>query len=174
MDQLEKIKAAIRDVPDFPKKGILFKDITTILNKPQQFNDVSDLLYNAIKSKNVDYVVGIEARGFIFGSVLADRLACGFVPIRKPGKLPAETYQAEYELEYGTDKLEIHRDAFPQGKNIVLMDDLLATGGTAAAATELVEKAGGTVVKILFLIELGFLNGIEKIKDYDCTSLICY
>ncbi len=174
MDRLEKIKAAIRDVPDFPEEGIIFKDITTILNKPQQFNDAIDLLYESIKLKDVDYVAGIESRGFIFGSVLADRLACGFVPIRKPGILPAETYQAEYALEYGTDKLEIHKDAFPTGKNVLLIDDLLATGGTAAAAAELIEKAGGRVLKILFMIELGFLNGIEKIKKYDCTSLIRY
>ncbi|RQV97678.1 MAG: adenine phosphoribosyltransferase [Calditrichaeota bacterium] len=170
--QLEEIRSAIRDVPDFPQKGILFKDITTILNQPEYFKNVINLLYDKVCDNNVDYVAGIESRGFIFGSVLADRLNCGFVPIRKPGKLPAAVHQVEYQLEYGADKLEIHRDAFPEGKNVVIIDDLLATGGTAAAAAELVEKAGGKVIKLLFIIELAFLKGRQKISKYDFHSLI--
>ncbi len=170
MAELEKY---IRSVPDFPKAGINFKDITTLLKDAKGFRMALDAMQAEVEGP-VDLVVGIESRGFIFGCPLADRLGAGFVPVRKPEKLPAETMQREYELEYGTDRVEIHRDAIMPGQRILLVDDLLATGGTMAAAAHLVEALGGTIVKILFLIELTFLNGREKLEGYPIKSIITY
>jgi adenine phosphoribosyltransferase len=172
MDIKQHLKSAIRDVTDFPVQGIIFKDITTILNNPSLFQETIQLFYESVQNLSIDYVSAIEARGFIFGGALALRLGCGFVPIRKPGKLPYKTYCEEYALEYGTDALEIHQDAFPGGKSVLLVDDLLATGGTALAAAGLIKKCGGKVVGMRFLIELEFLNGISKLKDYAVESFL--
>jgi len=168
------ISSFIRTVPDFPKKGIMFKDITTLIKDPNGFDIALSNLYNLAKDKKITKVVGIESRGFIFGAVLASKLGVGFVPIRKPGKLPAETLAESYSLEYGTDKIEIHKDALSTGDKVLLHDDLLATGGTMEAACKLVEKLGAEVVQISFLIELTFLNGREKLKKYDVQSLVTY
>ncbi|MCL5029724.1 MAG: adenine phosphoribosyltransferase [Bacteroidetes bacterium] len=168
------LKKFIRSVKDFPKKGIMFRDITTLLKEPAAIKDTLDQLYNFAKDLNISKVVGIESRGFIFGSLLADKLNAGFVPIRKPGKLPAEIESATYALEYGTDTIEIHKDAIKLGERVILHDDLLATGGTAKAAAGLIEKLGGEVVQISFIIELTFLHGREKLKGYDVHSLIEY
>jgi len=168
------VRDAIRDVPDFPKKGIVFKDITPILQDPDLLRISVDILYDVCKDEDIDYVCGIESRGFIFGAALALRLNAGFVPVRKPGKLPADTFTREYELEYGINALEVHRDAFHPGANVLIIDDLLATGGTAAAAAHLVEQCGAKVEHILFLIELSFLNGQKAIEKYPVTSLIKY
>jgi adenine phosphoribosyltransferase len=162
----------IRDVPDFPKEGIIFKDITTLLNDKAAFKKVIEELVNRYKDKSIDFVVGIEARGFIFGGAVACGLDAGFVPCRKPGKLPYRTVSETYELEYGEDAIEIHEDAFPPGSRILLIDDLLATGGTIAAAANLVKKIKGEIVEIAFLIELGFLHGRDKIKDYPTYAMI--
>ena len=168
------LSAYIRDIPDFPKKGIVFKDLTTLLKHPVAFRQAADQLYATVADKNIDKVVAIESRGFIFGALLAEKLNAGFVPIRKPGKLPAQTLQAEYLLEYGTDILEIHQDAIAPGERVLLHDDLLATGGTAEAACRLIEQLGGQVVHISFLVELGFLNGKEKLTNYVVSSIIQY
>lgn len=168
------LKQFIRDVPDFPKKGIIFKDITTLLKNHVSLKLTLDLLYDRVKDLKIDKVVGIEARGFIFGAMLAEKLNAGFVPLRKPGKLPAEVFKQTYELEYGTDSIEIHKDAISKGDRILLHDDLLATGGTAKAACDLIEKIGGNVVQTLFIIELAFLGGREKLKNYKVDSLINY
>jgi len=168
------LKQYIRDVPDFPKKGIIFKDITTLLKNPVALKLTLDILYDRVKDLKIDKVVGIEARGFIFGAMLAEKLNAGFIPLRKPGKLPAEVFKQTYELEYGTDTIEIHKDAISKGDRILLHDDLLATGGTAKAACELIEKIGGTVVETLFIIELSFLGGRKKLKNYKVDSLINY
>ncbi|KAA3615943.1 MAG: adenine phosphoribosyltransferase [Calditrichaeota bacterium] len=170
MHDLEKY---IRSIPDFPKPGIQFKDITTLLQNPTAFKQCLDAFENRISGK-VDVVVGTESRGFIFGAPLADRLGVGFVPVRKPGKLPAETISEEYALEYGTDKLEIHTDAIRKGDKVVIIDDLLATGGTMQATTKLVERLGGEIVHILFLIELEFLQGRERLRAYSIDSLITF
>src|ERR1035437_2428825 len=156
---INDLKKYIRDVPDFPKKGIIFKDITTLLKNPVALKLTLDTLYDRVKDLKIDKVVGIEARGFIFGAMLAEKLSAGFVPLRKPGKLPAEVYKQTYELEYGTDTIEIHKDAIYHGDRILLHDDLLATGGTAKAACDLIEMIGGNLVQTLFIIELGFLGG---------------
>lgn len=169
-----KIKELIRDVPNFPIEGIIFKDITTLLKDKSGFSDTLDELYNLSKNKGITKVIGIESRGFIFGGALADKLGAGFIPIRKPGKLPAETLSETYELEYGSDTIEIHKDALEHGDKILLHDDLLATGGTMKAACKLVEKLGAEIVMISFLVELNFLNGIEKLNGYDVHSLIEY
>ncbi len=174
MDSIEQIKKAIRDVPDFPKDGILFKDITPILNNHELFKNTIDIFSRETNNLAIDYIVGIESRGFIFASALAMLLNKGFVPIRKPGKLPYKTYSENYELEYGTDSLEIHQDAIPRGASVLLVDDLLATGGTALAAAKLLEKCGGEIELIQFLIELTFLNGSSKLKSYNYSSLIKY
>jgi len=166
---LEKI---IRDVKDFPKKGIVFKDITTVLKDKNAFKYAVDLMIEKYKGKNVDYIVGIESRGFIFGSIIAYELGCGFIPARKPGKLPYKTIKKEYTLEYGTNALELHIDAIEKGKNVVIVDDLLATGGTALAVSQLVEELGGRIVGIEFLIELEFLSGREKLKGYNVNSYV--
>jgi adenine phosphoribosyltransferase len=168
------LKQYIRDVPDFPKKGIIFKDITTLLKNSVSLKLTLDILYDKVKDQKIDKVVGIEARGFIFGAMLAEKLNAGFIPVRKPGKLPAEVFQQTYELEYGTDTIEIHKDAISKGDRILLHDDLLATGGTAKAACDLIEKIGGTIVEALFIIELGFLNGRDQLKNFKVDSLINY
>lgn len=169
--ELEKL---IRDVPDFPQKGIIFKDITTLLQDGNAFRQAMNQMLKRYLDAAIDKVVAIEARGFIFGGVLAYRLGCGFVPARKPGKLPAQTIREEYTLEYGSNALEIHQDSINKGDRVLIVDDLLATGGTALATAKLVEKLGGEVVAIEFLIELGFLNGREKLLKYPVHSLIAY
>ncbi len=168
------LRDLIRDVPDFPKEGIIFKDITTLTRDPAGFRESIDQIVKQYEGDEIDIVVGIEARGFIFGGAVAYRLNVGFVPARKPGKLPAETVRAEYELEYGTDAIEMHRDAISKGQRVLIVDDLLATGGTAAAAVELVEELGGELVGIAFLIDLTFLNGREKLQGQAITSLVDY
>lgn len=169
-----ELKDLIRSVPDFPKKGINFKDITTLLKDRKGLSIALEQLYNLAKNKKITKVVGIESRGFIFGSALAIKLGVGFVPIRKPGKLPAETISESYSLEYGTDSIEIHRDSLKPGDIVLLHDDLLATGGTMEAASKVVEKLGANVGQISFLIELSFLKGRDKLKKYDVHSLIVY
>lgn len=158
------LKEKIRDVPDFPKPGILFKDITPLLKDPDTLYLTNRMLARPFKSMKVDLIVGLESRGFLFGPPLATQLMAGFVPIRKPNKLPAKTVSATYELEYGKDKVEMHADSIIQGNKVVIHDDLIATGGTAAAATELVEKLGGEVVGYSFLIELSELKGVHRLK----------
>ena len=167
-----ELKKIIRDVPDFPKEGIIFKDITTLLKDADALKSSINLLIEECKKYSVDKVVGIESRGFILGVPIALELNVGFIPIRKPGKLPAETLQITYDLEYGKDTIEIHRDAIKEGENVIIIDDLLATGGTASAAALLVEKCGAKVPLIAFLIELSFLNGREKISERNLFSLI--
>jgi len=162
----------IRSIPDFPKKGVLFRDITTLLNSPQAFKKSIDELADLLKNKKIEYIVAAESRGFIFGGALAYKLKCGFVPVRKKGKLPYKTYHYTYSLEYGKDSLEIHRDAFPSNSRILILDDLLATGGTALAIVNLVKKLKGKIVGIAFLIELTELNGRKKLKKYPVYSLI--
>jgi adenine phosphoribosyltransferase len=164
----------IRNIPDFPIPGVQFKDITTLLRDGPAFQQTIDTLAERYQSRMIDAVVGIESRGFIFSAPLAYRLGVGLVPVRKHGKLPAVTHQIEYELEYGSNKLEIHRDAFAAGSRVVVVDDLLATGGTVAAACQLVEMAGGSVAEVAFLIELEFLHGREKLEQYPVFSLIRY
>lgn len=164
----------IRTVPDFPKKGIGFKDITTLLKDRLAFQRAVDELAEGFRHKKIDKIVGIESRGFIFGAALAYKWNVGFVPVRKPAKLPAETLREEYQLEYGKDGIEIHRDAITPGESVLIVDDLLATGGTASAAARLVEKLGGEITGVAFLIELAFLNGREKLKKYEVTSIIKY
>lgn len=168
------LKKYVRDIPDFPKKGIIFKDITPILKDPAAFRHVIGRLKKEISKTKVDYVAGIESRGFIFGSALAHELGVGLVPIRKFGKLPYLTERVGYSLEYGEAVLEIHRDAVEKGSSVVVIDDLLATGGTAQATARLIEKLGGKVAKIAFVIELTFLKGREKLPGYDVLSLIQY
>jgi len=164
----------IRNIPDFPKKGILFRDITTVLNNKQAYKKSIDDLAQMLQGKSVDYIVAAESRGFIFGGALAYKLGCGFVPVRKPGKLPSKTYSYSYTLEYGEDSMEIHCDAFPEGANIVVLDDLLATGGTALALAKLTEKLKGNITSIAFLIELTALKGRDKLQGYPVQSLIKY
>jgi adenine phosphoribosyltransferase len=164
----------IRNIPDFPKKGILFRDITPLLQDSESFREAVDVLSDKYRNEEIDLVVSAEARGFILGACLAYKLGVGFVPVRKPGKLPYEVEKATYELEYGEDTLEMHRDAIRERDRVLVFDDLLATGGTARAICQLVEKPGGKVTGICFLIELTFLKGREKIKDYPVFSLIRY
>ncbi len=171
---MEDLKRFIREVPDFPKRGILFYDITTLLKEPVGLHWAVDLLANHYVGKAVHRVVGIEARGFIFAPMVAYRLNAGFVPVRKPNKLPAEKARVEYALEYGTDALEMHKDAVEQGQNVLIIDDLLATGGTAAAVARMVESLGGKVVGLGFLIELNFLNGRQKLSAFDVHSVLQY
>jgi adenine phosphoribosyltransferase len=168
------LKDTIRDVPDFPKKGIIFKDITTLLKNSEALSLAAEELYNLAKNKKITKVAGIESRGFILGGILAQKLNAGFIPIRKPGKLPAAKMSESYYLEYGTDSIEIHKDAIEPGDFVLLHDDLLATGGTMKAACNLIEKLGGNVVQISFLVELSFLNGRDKLKEYEVHSLIQY
>lgn len=173
MNGLE-LKKLIREIPDWPKPGILFYDITTLLKDPQGFRALVDQLYSHYYRKPVDVVAGIEARGFIFGPALAYRLGAGFVPVRKPNKLPAETARETYQLEYGTDALEIHKDAVRKNQRVLICDDLLATGGTASAAVRLVRSMGGDVVGCAFAIELAFLGGRKKLEGIDVFSLLQY
>ncbi len=173
MDEL-KIKKLIRSIPDFPKKGIMFRDITTLIKDKQGLASTLELLVEQLKDKNIDKVVGIESRGFILGALLAEKLNAGFVPVRKPGKLPAEKIKEIYSLEYGEDSIEIHTDSIKAGEKVVIHDDLLATGGTMEASCKLIEKLGGEIVQVSFIIELTFLNGREKLKKYDVRSLVQY
>jgi adenine phosphoribosyltransferase len=172
--KLEQLKALVRDVPDFPQEGIVFKDITPLLADELAFSTVIDLTVVHFGRGNVDKVVGIEARGFILASPVAYHFGAGFVPVRKVDKLPWETEAAEYELEYGTATLEIHRDGVAPGERVLIVDDVLATGGTAQATAELVERIGGKVVGIACLIELGFLNGRDRLEGYELFTLLRY
>ena len=171
---LAGLRALIRDVPDFPKKGIIFKDITPLLKHGPALRFACDQLAAGFEGLKADQVVGIESRGFIFSPVLAYHLGAGFVPVRKKGKLPAAKEAVSYSLEYGEDSLEMHLDAIKKGTRVIIVDDLLATGGTAEAVTRLVEKLGGTVVGLAFLVELAFLNGRDRLKNYQVHSLIQY
>lgn len=167
-------KKYIRDVNDFPKQGVVFKDITPLLLDAQAFEKAANSLYNLVKDKKINKVVGLESRGFFFAPLLATKLNAGFVPIRKPGKLPHEVESVTYDLEYGSDVLEIHKDSISSGDKILLHDDVLATGGTAKAACELIERLGGEIVQCNFLIEIDFLNGRHKIKNFEIASLLHY
>ena len=171
-EQIQKLLTALRDVPDFPKPGIIFKDITTILSDGTLFKSAIDIFLEANAGRKLDKVVGIDARGFIFGAAVAYQLGIGFVPIRKKGKLPYKTESMAYTLEYGEAVIEMHVDAIAKGEKVVLIDDLLATGGTAAAAAKLIEKMGGDLVEAQFLIELEFLNGREKLKGFPVCSFL--
>jgi adenine phosphoribosyltransferase len=171
---IENLKAEIREIPDWPKKGILFYDVTTLLKQGKCFRQTIDALVEPYKDKQVDLVLGMEARGFIFAPTVAYALNAGFVPVRKPGKLPAAKLQVSYELEYGTDSLEIHQDAIKPGQRVLIVDDLIATGGTAKAVAEMVETMEATVVGMAFLVELTFLNGRNKLGKYDIHSLLKY
>jgi adenine phosphoribosyltransferase len=173
-DDVASIRQAIRNIPDFPKPGIVFKDITPLLSNGRLFGRTIDMLAERYRGQKIDAVLGIESRGFIVGSALAYKLGAGFCIVRKPGKLPYETHSASYELEYGTDKLEIHVDALPANARVIIADDLIATGGTAAATAQLVSKLGGTVVECAFVIELSFLKGREKLRPYGVFSLLKY
>jgi len=168
------LKKYIRSIRDFPIKGIMFRDITTLLKDPDAVKETLNQLLAFSKEQKINKVIGIESRGFIFGAMLANELKAGFVPVRKPGKLPAEKESQTYQLEYGLDKIEIHKDAISNRDRVLIHDDLLATGGTAEAACKLVEKLGGKVVQISFLIELAFLNGREKLRSYKVDSLITF
>lgn len=169
-----ELKKHIRSIPDFPKPGILFRDITTLLKDKKAFKSAVESLVNKYKKKKIDKVVAVEARGFILGGVLAHKLGVGFVPVRKPGKLPWKTNSVTYALEYGTDTLEMHHDAINPGERVLIVDDLLATGGTVKAVTDLVKQLQGKIIGIAFLIELTDLKGREKLKDYPVYSLIKY
>jgi len=172
--QEQELKKLIREIPDFPKPGILFYDITTLLKDAAGLRAVIDQTTEHFRGKKIDHVIGIEARGFIFAPALAYHLGAGFVPVRKPKKLPSEVESYSYDLEYGKDTLEIHKDAFGNGHTVIIADDLLATGGTAGAVVRLVEMLGGTVAGLSFVIELEFLNGREKLAGYDVFSLLKY
>ena len=164
----------IRIIYDFPKKGIIFKDITPLLINPLAREECLEILLSHLKDVKIDKVIGVESRGFFFGILLAEKLNAGFVPVRKPNKLPYDTISARYELEYGSDSLEIHTDAIQKGDKVLIHDDVLATGGTAKAVCELVEQLGGEIVQVNFLMELSFLNGREKIKNYELFAAITY
>lgn len=171
---MEDLRALIREVPDFPKPGILFYDITTAVKDPQGLALITDRLVERAVGKPIDIVAGMESRGFLFGPLLAARLGLGFVLMRKPGKLPARTSKVSYELEYGTDSLEVHADAIAPGQRVLIVDDLLATGGTAAAAVQLVEQLDGQVAGLSFVIELDFLHGRDRLQGYEVSSLLRY
>jgi len=171
---MQQLKELIRSIPDFPKKGILFRDITTLLQNGPEFRRAIDTLARHYEGEKIDEIVAVESRGFIIASPLAYKLNAGIIPVRKKGKLPYKTVETTYELEYGTDTLQMHADAFQPGANILIVDDLLATGGTAKATIDLVEKLKGKVVGICFLIELTDLKGIEKLKGYEVLSIIKY
>jgi adenine phosphoribosyltransferase len=168
----ESIKSKIRTIPNWPKKNVMFRDITTLLKSPEGFKETIDLLHKRYADKKIDIVVGIESRGFILGAPLAYLLGCGFVPVRKPGKLPAECESEEYELEYGTDKIEIHKDAIKKGDRVLIVDDLLATGGTMNATRNLVKRLHGKIVECVFVVELPDLKGREKIKGENIFSIV--
>jgi adenine phosphoribosyltransferase len=169
---MTEIKKFIRDIPDFPKKGIIFKDITTLLKEAKAFKEAVDNIVDLYKDNKIDSVVSVEARGFFFGAAVAYKLGVGLVPVRKKGKLPYKTHAVTYQLEYGTDTLEMHQDAINKGDRVLIVDDLLATGGTVKAVAELVENMGGVIAGIAFVIELMPLKGREKLKGYNVTSLI--
>ncbi len=171
---MDELKAAIREIPDWPKQGILFYDITTLLKDGKRFHAVVDALTTPCENQQIDLVVGIEARGFIFAPSVAYRLNAGFVPVRKPGKLPAATHKVEYSLEYGTDSLEIHQDAIKPGQRVLIVDDLIATGGTARAVADIVAKMGGSVVGLSFVVELTALGGRKKLAGHKVTSILQY
>ena len=171
---METLKKMIREVPDFPKPGINFYDITTLLLNPDGLEQTIDALVEECRGVSIDTVIGVESRGFIFATPVAYQLGAGFIPVRKPKKLPAECVSVSYELEYGTDTLEMHKDAVGEGHNVLIVDDLLATGGTARAVVDLVESVGGTVAGLLFVVELNFLKGREKFNGYPVKSLIQY
>jgi adenine phosphoribosyltransferase len=170
----DDLRAKIREVPDFPKPGILFYDITTLLREGDAFREVIDRMAEAVKGERIDLVVGMESRGFIFAAPLADRLGAGFVPVRKLGKLPAETIEVEYDLEYGTATLEIHRDAITRGQRVLVVDDLLATGGTVLGTIELVRRLGGEIAGLSFMVELTALDGRAKLGEFAIHTLIAY
>jgi adenine phosphoribosyltransferase len=174
METAREIQSAIRDIPNFPKPGIVFRDITPLLSNGRLFAKTINLLADRYRTQKIDAVLGIESRGFIIGAALAYNLGAGFCIVRKPGKLPFETHSASYDLEYGKDALEIHRDALPPNARVIITDDLIATGGTAAAAAALVSKIGGTVVECAFVIELTFLKGREKLKPFNVFSIVQY
>lgn len=171
MDNLKKL---IREVPDFPKPGINFYDITTLLKDPEGLENTIDALEEQCRGLDIDTIIGVESRGFIFATPLAYKLGTGFIPVRKPKKLPSDTVAISYDLEYGQDTLEMHKDAVGEGHRVLIVDDLLATGGTARAVVDLVESVGGTVAALLFVVELDFLNGRSKFDGYDIRSLIRY
>ena len=171
---IETLKSAVRDVHDFPEPGIVFKDITPILSSPDLFSLAVENMISSLGDTKIDKVVGIDARGFIFGAAIADRLQCGFTPARKAGKLPWETIQETYSLEYGTATLEMHKDAVKEGETVAIVDDLLATGGTSKAAANLVNRLGGNIHSISFFVELTFLPGREILKDFQVNSLLQY
>ncbi|MBS3088205.1 adenine phosphoribosyltransferase [Candidatus Pacearchaeota archaeon] len=166
------IKSKIRTIPHFPKPGVMFRDITTLLKDPEGMEKVTEILCNRYKNKNIDVIAGIESRGFIIGGILAMRLGVGFIPVRKPGKLPAPTIKEEYQLEYGTDAIEIHKDAISPGQNVLVIDDLIATGGTAQATCNLVERLGGRIEEVAFVIELPELNGRKKLSRWPVFSIV--
>jgi adenine phosphoribosyltransferase len=170
----EELRARIREIPDFPKPGILFYDITTLLKDPAAYRESIDLMMEPFKTERPDVVVGMESRGFIFSAPMAYELGAGFVPVRKLGKLPAETLSIEYALEYGSNTLEIHRDAIQPGQRVLIVDDLLATGGTVQGTIELIERLKGVVIGLGFLVELEFLHGRERLGDHRVTSVIRY
>jgi adenine phosphoribosyltransferase len=174
MSVLEELRQKIRDIPDFPRKGIVFKDITPLLNDPRAFKMAIDAMAYDYIGRHIDLVVGIEARGFIIGAALAYLLNAGLIPLRKPGKLPFQTQRLAYTLEYGSAELEIHRDAIRPGQRVILVDDLLATGGTMRASIDLVESLGADIVGISFLVELSFLKGRERLQGYPVSSLIVF
>ncbi len=171
---MQDLKATIREIPDWPKKGILFYDLTTLLKNASAFREAVDALIAPFREREIDLVAGIEARGFIFAPIVAYALRAGFVPVRKPGKLPASTHRASYQLEYGTDSLEIHQDAIRPGQRVVIVDDLIATGGTARAVADIVSQMGANVVALAFLVELEFLKGRDKLPDYEIVSILKY
>ncbi|UCF71448.1 MAG: adenine phosphoribosyltransferase [candidate division WOR-3 bacterium] len=168
------LKKYIRDIPDFPQKGVMFRDITTLLKEPAPFRYTIDAIVERYKGQEIDKLVSVEARGYIFGGVIAYKLNCGFVPVRKPGKLPAETVAMKYKLEYGENTVEIHKDAITPGERILVFDDVLATGGTVHATCKLIEKLGGKVIGCIFISDLTYLQGREKLKDYEVFSLVQY
>jgi adenine phosphoribosyltransferase len=172
--QIKDLKAEIREIPDWPKKGILFYDVTTLLKQGRRFEQTINALVDPYKNMQIDLVLGIEARGFIFAPPVAYALKAGFVPVRKPGKLPADKWKVSYELEYGTDCLEIHQDAIQPGQRVLIVDDLIATGGTARAVAEMVETMDAIVVGLAFVVELSFLHGRDKLKKYDLHTILKY
>ncbi|SDS05421.1 adenine phosphoribosyltransferase [Gramella sp. MAR_2010_147] len=169
-----ELKSYVREIPDFPKKGVSYKDITPLLLDPEAMGLAVKLFMDKLPHGKIDKVVGIESRGFFFATLLAEKLKAGFIPVRKPGKLPHKTHKENYDLEYGSDSLEIHEDAIKKGEKVLLHDDVLATGGTAAATCKLIEKCGGEIVQCNFLVELEFLKGIDKLENYYVSSLIKY
>ena len=172
MERIERLRSAIRDIPDFPREGIIFKDITPVLQDAELFRSAIDVFADRYREKDIVKVVGIEARGFLFASALAYQVGCGLVPVRKPGKLPYRTERASYELEYGKDSVEIHSDAISKGENVLVIDDLLATGGTVSATLDLVERLGGRIFEVAFLIELEFLEGRKRLGGRDIFTVL--